>query len=319
MNRGCLFLGFVIGIVFSSHPTAAQYTADFQTNIISGVTSNWSGDYAVGNSFSADVLFIQSNGLLSDGFGYLGFSPTTSNNSAFVTDSGSTWSNEYGFYVGNNNSIGNSLVISNGGHVVNGGGGFVGQGSVPKITSNTVVLTDNGSVWSNHGWLVVGYPGSGNRVVVRNGALLANGDSRVGAYITGSSNNSVVVSDPGSVWTSTGNLYVGDRGVSNSVTLTNGGKAFCAYAYVGNEIGASTNSLQVTGAGSVWSNWFTLNIGFSGAGNSLSILSSGTLTVASDASAATRPQWAILSWWPVRARFGRTMVCGWAALARAIE
>ena len=49
----------------------AQYTADFQTNLISAVTSNWTGDYVVGSNTLADVLLVQTSGVLSNGHGYL--------------------------------------------------------------------------------------------------------------------------------------------------------------------------------------------------------------------------------------------------------
>jgi hypothetical protein len=87
-------LGFVTGIILSSRPTAAQYTADFQTNIISGVTSNWTGDYYVGNFYFSCALLVQNSGMLSNGVGYLGYD--SSNNSVLVTDSGSIWSNQWG-------------------------------------------------------------------------------------------------------------------------------------------------------------------------------------------------------------------------------
>ena len=47
----------VTALSVATAPTVlAQYTADFQTNIISGVTSNWSGDYRVGDANSSDAL-----------------------------------------------------------------------------------------------------------------------------------------------------------------------------------------------------------------------------------------------------------------------
>ena len=92
----------------------AQYTADYQTNIISGVTSNWAGDYFVGSNTFADVLLIQNSGVLSNGYGYLGYEVSSSNNSVLVTGTGSVWSNGSDLYVGYSGA-GNSLVISNGG------------------------------------------------------------------------------------------------------------------------------------------------------------------------------------------------------------
>src|SRR5437867_442150 len=117
----------------------AQYTADFQTNIISGVTSNWSGDYFVGNTLSADALLIQSNGVLSDTRGYLGYDSSSSNNSALVTDVGSIWSNSI-LYVGFEGR-GNNLIVSNGAQVFNASYGYVGGGNIPRVSDNSAVIT----------------------------------------------------------------------------------------------------------------------------------------------------------------------------------
>ncbi|HTS16964.1 MAG TPA: hypothetical protein VMP11_05275 [Verrucomicrobiae bacterium] len=283
MRRGTRFLWrLFIAIAFSfvCPFVHAQYTGSFQTNIISGVTSNWLGNYVVGNTTFADALIIQGSGALADGFGYLGNSLTTSNNSALVTGSGSIWSNGLGLYVGNNNSFCNSLVISNGAHVLNGAYAYVGQGSVPKVTSNSVVVTGSGSVWSNGQFLSVGYPGACNGVTVNDGGLLIDSGALIGSYAAGSSSNSVVVSDAGSVWTNTGSgdLRIGDWSVVNSVTVSNGGKVFHGGSvYVGYEIGANSNSLVVTGRGSFWTNSVDLNIGLYGAGNALVILNSGSV------------------------------------------
>src|SRR5664280_2630356 len=92
MKHTGLFLGFILGIILGSQSSNAQYTADFQTNIISGVTSNWSGEYYVGNTNFADALLIQTNGVLSDSLGFLGNQISSSNNSVVATGTGSVWS-----------------------------------------------------------------------------------------------------------------------------------------------------------------------------------------------------------------------------------
>src|SRR5271169_4293254 len=48
MQRDCLIAGFLVSILLGVQPSEAQYTANFQTNIISGVTSNWPSSYYVG-------------------------------------------------------------------------------------------------------------------------------------------------------------------------------------------------------------------------------------------------------------------------------
>ncbi len=273
IRRDFVIAGSLVWIALGSPFSEAQYTADFQTNLISAVTSNWSGTYYIGNTFSADVLLIQGNGVLTDGGVYLGYSLTSSNNSAIVTDSGSIWNNNF-LYVGYN-GFGNSLVVSNGAQVLDATYGWLGAGGVSRFGGNTATVTGSGSVWSNGLDLAVGYPLAGNRLVVNNGGLLINNRALVGSYAAASSNNSLLISDAGSVWTNNGDLYIGDYGASNSVTVSNGGKVFSGYGYVGNQIGASNNSLLVTGPGSLWTNRNDLNIGYSGAGNSLAILNSG--------------------------------------------
>ena len=41
IRRGFVFLAMLVGLWVSSTNTHAQYSADYQTNLISGVTSNW--------------------------------------------------------------------------------------------------------------------------------------------------------------------------------------------------------------------------------------------------------------------------------------
>src|ERR1035441_9264789 len=71
MRRGCSIAGFLVWIVLCSQYCKAQYSADFQTNLISGVISNWSGNYVVGSNSFADALSIQANGALSSATGYV--------------------------------------------------------------------------------------------------------------------------------------------------------------------------------------------------------------------------------------------------------
>src|SRR2546422_871603 len=95
----------------------AQFTADYQTNIISGVVSNWTGIYIVGSNTVFDLLSIDGGGVLSNASAYIGYEASASNNSAIVSGSSSVWSIGDKLYVGSS-SAGNSLTISNGGAVL---------------------------------------------------------------------------------------------------------------------------------------------------------------------------------------------------------
>ena len=116
IRLNCLIAGLFIWIVLGPESSHAQYSLDFQTNLISGVTSNWSGDYVVGSNTLSDVLQVQSGGVLSNHFGYVGYETNSGNNAVTVIGNGSMWINHSSVIVGYSGA-GNSLVISNGGRV----------------------------------------------------------------------------------------------------------------------------------------------------------------------------------------------------------
>jgi T5SS/PEP-CTERM-associated repeat protein len=270
----------VIGVIALSLAVAtarAQYTADYQTNTISGVTNDWADDYLVGYTNFADVLLIQNSGVLTNHDGYLGYDSSSSNNSVLVTGPGSVWSNTYALYVGYSGA-GNSLVISNGGQVVN----YYRYGCMGynfSSSNNSVLVTGAGSVWSASEELDVGYSGAGNSLVISDGGLVVNDIGYVGSW--GSSSNSVLVTGPGSVWTNC-EVDVGYSGAGNSLVISDGGQVLtgpsCDYygdGYMGYDSSSTNNSVLVTGPGSVWSNRCDLVVGYSGAGNSLLISNGG--------------------------------------------
>jgi T5SS/PEP-CTERM-associated repeat protein len=270
-----VFCGAMIWAIFASQPTAyAQFTANFQTNIISGVVSNWTGSYVVGSNNVFDALLIQNSGVLSDNYGYLGYEVNSRNNMVLVTGSGSVWTNSGPFWIGYSGS-GNSLVISNGGQVfanytiIDGDllipAAFVG-GNVGS-TSNTVVVTGGGSVWSNNGPIKIGYEGSGNSLVIAEGGRVFGSTCFVGNY--GSSNNTASVTGTGSVLVS--DLYVGYFAAGNNLIVTNGGQVSSLIGQVG---GMGNNGALVSGPGSAWSIGNGISVG-GGSGNSLVVSNGG--------------------------------------------
>ena len=264
----------VIGVIALSLAVAtarAQYTADYQTNTISGVTNDWADDYLVGYTNFADVLLIQNSGVLTNHDGYLGYDSSSSNNSVLVTGPGSVWSNTYALYVGYSGA-GNSLVISNGGQVVN----YYRYGCMGynfNSSNNSVLVTGAGSVWSASEELDVGYSGAGNSLVISDGGLVVSLLGGHMGYDSSSSSNSVLVTGAGSVWSASEELDVGYWGGGNSLVISNGGLVVNDIGYVGSW-GSSSNSVLVTGPGSVWTNG-EVDVGYSGAGNILVISDGG--------------------------------------------
>jgi len=119
--------------------------------------------------------------------------------------------------------------------------------------------------------LFIGYfGGSGNSLVVKDGGQVVCQVGIVNLTPGGNfgSNNSVLVSGDGSVWSCSSSLGVGSSGVGHSLVISNGGKAFDSNGYIGSS--GDSNIALVTGSGSIWSN-SALVIGSSGGGNSLEI------------------------------------------------
>src|ERR1700733_11767348 len=107
-------VALLFGLLFPSI-ALAQFSSDYQLSIISGVTSNWSGDYVVGSNTLSDTLIIQSGGTLSSGTGDIGYETNADNNLVLVNGPGSSW-NSYEINVGFSGS-GNTLRIENGAQV----------------------------------------------------------------------------------------------------------------------------------------------------------------------------------------------------------
>ena len=173
-------------------------------------------------------------------------------------------------YVGSNSS-GDSTNFSSGTNSYDNT--YVGYG--PSASNNQITIDGDGTLLTNSADLYVGYEGSSNSMIVSNGAV-ANDWGYIG-YTNGSSNNSVVVTGSNSLWTSSGNLYVGYGGSSNSLTISNVGTVSSSITYIGENVSSSNNSVLVTGGGSLSSS-SSITVGYSGSGNSFTISNLGTVS-----------------------------------------
>ena len=253
-------------------PAWAQFTADFQTNTISGVVSNWAGDngtYVVGSNTFFNTLRIISTGILSNGSGFVGYETLASNNTVLVSDTGSRWTNRFDIFLGIG-STGNRLVVSNQGAVFSRNGylGFNTGGS-----NNGALVSNTGSVWRVSTNLFVGYFTPGNSLIVSNGATVFDLAGTIG--FTNAPGNRAWVGGGGSVWSNAFNLFVGYHNAGNELVVTNGGTVFSGDGYVGAAVGGSNNTATITGSGSVWRSTNTLNVGYLGSSNALFITGGG--------------------------------------------
>lgn len=265
------------GKVYSANGTIGfASTTSNNLVVVDGNGSVWINSVTnfVGDAGSFNRLLITNGGLVQAAGAVIGNRGGASNNLVVVTDSGSVWSNTGPLTVGNFSGGGvgrdNQLVITNGGKVYSGGGTL---GAGLGANNNAVLVDGAGSEWNNTGNLLVG-KGTGNSLTIISGGLVANAGATIGGD-TGADANSVMVSGPGSVWSNTGAVVVGQRGAGNQLIVTNGGVVYSASGILGND-GLARNSLAVvTGDGSVWTNTGTLTVGFAGGGHQLAISESG--------------------------------------------
>jgi len=224
---------------------------------------------------SGNRMVIADGGSVTDSNGYIGYTNGSYGNSAYITGTNSSWSNADSIYVGYFGAS-NSLIISDGGKVFdqNGSIGYHGDG-------NTALITGASSLWSNASNFYVGNCGSYAQLIVSNGGGVISSNVFI-AEVSKWSNCSAVITGSGSYWSNTGTLTIGsvaNRGNNpssgNSLLIADGGHVTDSNAVIANSTNFFSNSVTVTGAGSLWSNSGTLTIGAVGARNSLIISNGG--------------------------------------------
>jgi T5SS/PEP-CTERM-associated repeat protein len=301
----------VVGLVLVPPPSRGQLVSDGRTNILDGVSTNFSGDIVVGNINRFTLLVLTNGATVSNTNGSLiiGQNSSSSNNAVIITGAGSAWSNG-GMQVGYFGSA-NRLSILNGGAVLNSGVCTVGSTS----QSNVVLVTDAGSLFRNSS-IVLSASGSGNQLIVSNGAVVSADStytwgSNTAITLTGASSwltnqydfqsggisnaltitdgaaladsngqirglgNRVVVDGPQSFWRNDSDLSIGHGGARNLIIITNGAKLFDGVGYIG--YAGSSNTVVVAGAGSFWTNRSGLYVGYDGSSCRLFITNGGSV------------------------------------------
>ena len=209
---------------------------------------------------------------------YVGYDSSSSNNQLTVGNINTLLTNSGNLYVGYYGSN-NSLIISNGGRVVdqNGSVGFHDDG-------NTALVTGTNSLWSNASSFYVGNCGSYAQLIVSNGGGVISSNGYI-AEISKWSNCAAVITGTGSYWSNTGTLTIGsvanggnNPSSGNSLLISGGGCVTDSNAVIANATNFYSNSVTVTGVGSLWSNAGSLTIGAIGAANRL-VISDGARVV----------------------------------------
>jgi T5SS/PEP-CTERM-associated repeat protein/autotransporter-associated beta strand protein len=254
------------------------------TDALTGTSNNWAlitgdgsqldaGELFIGNVSSGNSLMISNGGRVNCSL-YTSIGASGSSNSVIVDGTGSLFSNagslELGSYSESNVSVGNSILITN------GGGLFSGTATIASSTNsygNSVRVTGPGSFWRNSGDLTLGDVGASNSLVIANGGSVYSSNGFIG-YTNGSTGNSVIIS--GGIWNSSATNFIGYSGSGNTLLITNHGVLSDQDGFVGFNASSGGNNVLITGEGSMWTNSDILVIGKNG-GGTLTVASGGKL------------------------------------------
>ncbi|MCG3150083.1 MAG: hypothetical protein PCFJNLEI_03553 [Verrucomicrobiae bacterium] len=210
----------------------------------------------IGGAGMGNQLIVTNGGTVYTANFIIGSGTTASNNHVLVSDVGSAWYNTVnnGSSIGSS-GVGNQLVISNGGLVtLFGGSGLLNIGNLAGATSNSLVVTGNGSTFSNTSRIQVGNNGAGNFMIIRDGATVMSGNTFIGANAL-ATNNMVLVTGPGSKWNIAGAATVsavGSFSTGNSLIIETGGSISNQGTFsIGSQTGAQNNSLTISNGGAL--------------------------------------------------------------------
>jgi T5SS/PEP-CTERM-associated repeat protein len=256
-------------------------TDAYNSVLVTGAGSRWSnsGNLTFGLAGHDNSLVISNGGIVTVGVdSKIGDLATASNNSVLVTGPSSIWTNSGTLYVGNYGS-GNSLVISNGGSVLNAGSSYISFRGISS--NNSVHVTGSGSSLVSQFGLGIGAFGAGNMLTISDGASVSNAYAAIGVGSL-ASNNSVLVTGSNSTWRSSDSLAIGGGGLYypsggsswNSLTISNGASVYAGRGFIGS-LDSSNNSVLVTGAGSLWSISTNLVVGYSNSSHNSLVISNG--------------------------------------------
>jgi len=231
---------------------SAQLVTDGGTATINGVTTNLAGRLTVGTDSGNTTLILTNGGQVNSDGGTIGSEAGSSSNIVFITGPGSVWSNYPNAFVSLGGSgAGNRLIVTNGGALfgpVRFGSGFVSS------SNNSMVVTGPGSEVRTSE-LFMGVAGARNQLTIENGARLNAGQVTVGSNSgPRGTNNTLRVTD-GGLLLITNLLEMGGLSRNNQLIIENGGKVTNDSCVIGpgNNSGLSaSNTVTVTGAGSVW-------------------------------------------------------------------
>ncbi len=240
--------------------------ADRNTVVVQGAGShlhNPFGTVVVGYNGSGNTLSALDGGSISSGGGIIGLD--SDYNQVLLDGSGSTWTMSSSLRVGMWGTS-NAFTVSNGGVASVAGNTYIGD--LTGADGNSLVVDGPDSRLYNTINIHVGHQGSGNELMILNGARVYDDIGLLGTD-NGADNNRVMIDGNESLWYNRHTFFAGNSGSSNTVTVRNGAQLVNTTGYIGYHTNAIGNRVVVDNA--TWGNSDGLFVGFNGSGNSLVI------------------------------------------------
>ena len=233
-------------------------------------------DFYVGFSSSGNRLAISNGATLhANDSSYFGYNPGSAGNTATISGPGSVWRSANRLIVGDFGRS-NRLTATAGAALNVGGHGVIGVQS--GASNNSMIVALPGTTLTVASDFFVGSNGAFNVMTLATGASASvGGDTYIGSGTNGN-NNTLAVSDAGTVWTNHGSVYIGGGSVGrNLLAVINGAKVrgFMS-AFLG--VGGPNNEVIVGDPGSLLDlSSQALYVGLSDAGNRVTVRDGGVI------------------------------------------
>ena len=231
--------------VTSLNGTIGENTSSTDTTVlVSGPGSRWivSSNLLLGMRGDRNLLIISNQASVSSATAMIGAEDVSSNNTAFVTGPGSTWTNMGTLTIGGSGAA-NSLILSNGGTVA--ADSLILSADSGSSNSLLRVTGANSQFLLPNGTLDIGLDGSGGQMIIEAGGFVSNTFSAELGDGPTSQNNSALVRGAGTRWDMASILRVGDNGSANSVIISNGATVSTRGVVLGESPGSINNILTV--------------------------------------------------------------------------
>lgn len=236
--------------IFANTMNIGLYSGDNLVSILNGGNAKL-GYLYVGDQASSNSLIVSGGSTVQTRDGYwglsLGINATSSNNTVLITGTGTICSNSGNVWVGQSGSK-NGLTISNEAtHFVSS----VIVGYSASASENLYRIMNGGGLKAN-GQFILGENGCSNSLIVSGGSMMEIRDGYYGLRLginSVSSNNTALITGVGTVCTNRGNVWVGQSGSMNTLTISDGAAFWANDLNVGDQASASDNLVSVLNGG----------------------------------------------------------------------